>query len=155
MPKVNSMRLLDKRGIPYETHTFSPDIHSAAGVAEATGFPLEQVYKTVVLTRPSGAAILVIVPGDARVDVRKVAAALGEKKVAVASRRDAEAITGLQVGGISALALLHKRMDVCLDQSALSHEQILVSAGKRGVNLRLNPHDLVVVVDARVIDAVQ
>lgn len=155
MTKVNSMRLLDKRGIPYETHTFSPEIHSAAGVAEATGLPIAQVYKTVVLTRPSGAAILAVVPGDAQVDIRKVAAALGEKKVSVASQRDAEAITGLQVGGISALALLHKRLDVCLDKSALNHEQILVSAGRRGINLRLSPHDFIRVVGARVIDAAQ
>ena len=153
MPKVNSMRLLDRRKIPYEVYTFSPDIHSAAGVAEATGLPLDEVYKTVVLTRHSGQAILVVVPGGARVDVKKVGAALGEKKVAVASQRDAETITGLQVGGISALALLHKRMDVFVDESALRHERILVSAGKRGINLRLSPRDLISVVDACVIDA--
>ncbi len=153
MPKVNSMRLLDKRGIPYEVYTFSPDIHSATGVAEATGFSLDEVYKTVVLTRPSGKALLAVVPGDAKVDVRKVAAALGEKKVAVASHRDAEAITGLQVGGISALALLHKRFEVYVDRSALSHERFLVSAGKRGINLRMSPQDFIRVVGARVIDA--
>lgn len=153
MPKVNSMRLLDRRRIPYEVYRFSPDIHSAAGVAEATGLPLDEVYKTVVLTRQSGQAILVVVPGGARVDVKKVRGALGEKKVTVASQRDAEATTGLQVGGISALALLHKRMDVFVDESALRHERILVSAGKRGINLRLSPQDLIRVVGARVIDA--
>lgn len=153
MEKTNSMRLLDRLGIPYEAYTFSPDIHSAVGVAEATGLPASKVFKTLVLLRPSGKPLLVIVPGDSEVDLRKVAAAVGEKRVAMASHREAEALTGLQVGGISALALRDKRFAVYLDRSALAHDRIMVSAGKRGVNLRLSPHDLIRAVDAELIDA--
>lgn len=153
MEKTNSMRLLDRLGIPYEVYTFSPDIHSAVGVAEATGLPANEVFKTLVLLRPGGKALLVIAPGDSEVDLRKVAAAVGEKKVAMASHREAEALTGLQVGGISALALRDKRFAVYLDRSALGHDRIMVSAGKRGVNLRLSPHDLIRAVDAELIDA--
>lgn len=154
MEKTNSMRLLERQGIPYEVYTFSPDIHSAVGVAEVTGIPAREVFKTLVLLRPGGKPILVIAPGDSEVDLRKVAAAVGEKKVALASHREAEALTGLQVGGISALALRDKRFPVYLDRSALAHERIMVSAGKRGVNLRLSPHDLIRAVDAQLIDAV-
>lgn len=153
MEKTNGMRLLDRLGIPYEVYTFSPNIHSAVGVAEATGLPANEVFKTLVLLRPSGKPLLVIAPGDSEVDLRKVAAAVGEKKVAMASHREAEALTGLQVGGISALALRDKRFAVYLDRSALAHDRIMVSAGKRGVNLRLSPHDLIRAVDAELIDA--
>lgn len=153
MEKTNSMRLLDRLGIPYEVYTFSPDIHSAVGVAEVTGIPVAEVFKTLVLLRPGGKPVLVIAPGDREVDLRKVAAAVGEKKMALASHREAEALTGLQVGGISALALRDKRYPVYLDRSALAHERIMVSAGKRGVNLRLSPHDLIRAVDAHLIDA--
>lgn len=153
MDKTNSMRLLDRLGIPYEVYTFSPDIHSAVGVAEATGIPAREVFKTLVLLRPNGKPLLVIAPGDSEVDLRKVAAAVGEKKVSLASHREAEALTGLQVGGISALALRDKRFPVYLDRSALAHERIMVSAGKRGINLRLSPQDLIRAVDAQLIDA--
>lgn len=153
MEKTNSMRLLDQRGVDYEVFTFSPDIHSALGVAEVTGFQPQEVFKTLVVMRPNGKAFLVIAPGDGELDLKKVAAAVGEKKVAMASQRDAEAITGLQVGGISALALLQKGLPVYIDRSATGHERILVSAGKRGVNLRLKSDDLIRIVKARVIDA--
>ena len=153
MEKTNSMRLLDQRGVDYEVFTFSPDIHSALGVAEVTGFQPQEVFKTLVVMRPNGKAFLVIAPGDGELNLKKVAAAVGERKVAMASQRDAESITGLQVGGISALALLQKGLPVYIDRSATQHERILVSAGKRGVNLRLKSDDLIRIVKARVIDA--
>jgi Cys-tRNA(Pro)/Cys-tRNA(Cys) deacylase len=153
MEKTNSMRLLDQRGVDYEVFTFSPDTHSAMGVAEVTGFQPQEVFKTLVVMRPNGKAFLVIAPGDGELNLKKVAAAVGEKKVAMASQRDAESITGLQVGGISALALLQKGLPVYIDRSATEHERILVSAGKRGVNLRLKSDDLIRIVKAKVIDA--
>jgi Cys-tRNA(Pro)/Cys-tRNA(Cys) deacylase len=154
MEKTNSMRLLEQRGVGYEVFTFSPEIHSAMGVAEVTGFQPQEVFKTLVVMRPSGKPFLVIAPGDGELNLKKAAAGVGEKKVAMASQREAEAITGLQVGGISALALLQKGLPVYIDRSALQHERILVSAGKRGINLRLRTEDLIRVVKARVIDAV-
>jgi Cys-tRNA(Pro)/Cys-tRNA(Cys) deacylase len=152
MEKTNSMRLLDQRGVLYEVYTFSPDIHSALGVAEVTGFQPQEVYKTLVVMRQSGKPFLVIAPGDGELNLKKVAAGVDEKKVAMASQREAEAITGLQVGGISALALLQKGLPVYIDRSALQRERILVSAGKRGINLRLRSDDLIRVVRARPID---
>jgi Cys-tRNA(Pro)/Cys-tRNA(Cys) deacylase len=153
MEKTNSMRLLEQRGVEYEVFTFSPEIHSALGVAEITGFRAEEVFKTLVVMRPSGKPVLVIAPGDGELNLKKVAAGVGEKKVAMASQREAESVTGLQVGGISALVLLHKGLPVYIHRSALEHERILVSAGKRGVNLRLKSDELIRIVKARLIDA--
>ncbi|MBC7316605.1 MAG: aminoacyl-tRNA deacylase [Chloroflexi bacterium] len=155
MPKperTNAMRLLDSRKIPYVAHAFSPEIHSAEGVAQALGFPPSQVFKTLVTLSESPRAkpVLAIIPGDAELDLKKLAKLLGEKKMRMATQREAESLTGLQVGGISALALLTKGFRVVVDASALSWERVLVSAGQRGLNLELAPQDLIALVAAQV-----
>ncbi|HHX44728.1 MAG TPA: aminoacyl-tRNA deacylase [Chloroflexi bacterium] len=152
--KTNAMRLLDGRRIPYVTHTFSPDIHSAEGVAEVVGMPPEQVFKTLVVlsTAATPRPYLAIIPGHRELDLKKLAQATGEKKLRMASQREAEALTGLQVGGISALALLNKGFTVYLDATAEAFETILVSAGQRGINLELAVADLVAVTGARTAD---
>ena len=157
--RTNAMRLLDAHKIEYEVFTFSPDIHSAVGVAEALGLPPETVYKTLVVQRGAnghirqGKPLLVIVPGDQEINLKSLAVSVGEFKLHMATQKDAEALTGLQVGGISALALLNKGFEICLDRSAQSLERIAVSAGQRGINLRLKVDDLVRVIGARWVDA--
>ena len=146
--KTNSMRLLDAQGIPYEVFTFSPDIHSALGVAESTGIPVEHVYKTLVVVRPDGNPLLAICPGHCQVSLKKLGQAIGEKKLRMATQKEAEGFTGLQVGGISALALTRRAFPVYLDRSALALERIVVSAGRRGINLRLAVEDLIRVIGA-------
>jgi len=148
--KTNSMRLLDARGIPYEVHAFSPGIHSAVGVAESTGVPLERVYKTLVVIRSDGKPLLAIIPGGCQLSLKKLAHAVGEKKLRMATQREAERLTGLRVGGISALALTGRGFPVYLDRRALSLENIVVSAGRRGINLGLAVGDLVGVTGAEV-----
>ena len=150
--RLQSMRLLDAQGVRYEVMAFSPEIHTAEGVAEALGLPAAQVYKTLVVVRESGRALLALLAGERELDLRQLAAITGEKKLRMAAHRDAERLTGLKVGGISALALTHKRWPVYLDRPALEHEWILVSAGRRGVNLRVHPADLVRVTGAQVVD---
>ena len=146
--KTNSMRLLDAQGIPYDVFSFSADIHSALGVAESTGIPVEHVYKTLVVVRPDGKPLLAICPGHCQVSLKKLAQAIGEKKLRMATQKEAEGFTGLQVGGISALALTRRGFPVYLDRSALALERIVVSAGRRGINLRLSVGDLVGVTGA-------
>lgn len=145
------MRLLDSRKIAYEALAFSPQIHSAQGVAEALGLPPERVFKTLVVLPATGQRprpLLAIVPGNSELDLKALAEAAGEKKLRMATQREAEAATGLLVGGISALALLHKRWAVYLDDSALAEEWLVVSAGQRGLNLRMGVADLVDVTGA-------
>jgi Cys-tRNA(Pro)/Cys-tRNA(Cys) deacylase len=146
------MRVLESQKVSYEVVEFSADIHSADGVAEAVGAPAEQVYKTLVVQRSSGKPVLAMLAAGRSLDLKRLAAAAGEKKLSMASHKDAERLTGLQVGGISALALMHKHWDVYLDERALSHEHIYISAGKRGVNLRLPVGDLIRVVGAATAD---
>jgi Cys-tRNA(Pro)/Cys-tRNA(Cys) deacylase len=148
------MRLLDAHDIAYQVITFSPDIHSATGVAEAMELDPAQVYKTLVVQRgASGKSLLVMVAGDQEIDLKTLAASVGEKKLSMATHREAEALTGLQVGGISALMLLNQGFEVCIDEAAQGLDEIVVSAGQRGVDLRLRVADLVQITGARWVDA--
>lgn len=152
--KLNSMRVLDGAKVDYEVLEFPESVHSAEGVADHLGIPLPEVYKTLVVERPSGGKpVLVMVAADREVDLKRLAGALGEKKLRMAHQADAERLTGLKVGGISALALLNRGFQICLDRPATELERMVVSAGQRGINLRLAPSDLLRVTAGRVVDA--
>ncbi|MHB1006686.1 MAG: YbaK/EbsC family protein [Chloroflexota bacterium] len=151
--KTNAMRLLDGRWVTYEAYQYSPDIHVATDVADTLGFPRGEVYKTLVVLREKGKPLLVIVAGDREIDLRRLAKGVNEKSLRMATHKEAEQLTGLLVGGISALAVLNRGFDVYLDQPAFALEHILVSAGRRGLNLRLRVEDLVAVTGARPVEA--
>lgn len=151
--KTNAMRLLEARGIRYRAFSFSPEIHSAQGVAEVLGVPAHAVYKTLVVVPPQGRPMLVLVAGDREIDLERLARSLGLKKVRMATQKEAEQWTGLQVGGISPLALLQRNFRVYLDRRALELEEVLLSAGRRGINLALRVADLIAVSGAQVVEA--
>ena len=151
--KLNSMRLLESRSIPYQTHRYDPQIRDAAQVAASVGLPAEEVFKTLVVECPSRKKpILVLLPCDCSLNLKRLAKALDEKKVALAPHARAETLTGLQVGGISPLALLHKGWDVYLDKQGLAVAQIVVSAGRRGAQLRLERAAFIKLLGCEVID---
>lgn len=147
------MRFLDAHQVFYEVNEFSAEIHSATEAAAAMGLAPSEVYKTLVVQRMQGKPLLVMLAGDRQVDLGALAASVGEKKVRLASHREAEDLTGLQVGGISALALLNQGFDICIDRAAQGLDRITVSAGRRGVNLSLSVSDLVRVTEARWVKA--
>jgi len=153
--KTNSMRLLESHGISYRVHRFSPHIHSAEAVAEVLGVPAYEVFKTLVVMRPKGRPLLVMVPGDATLDLKRLAKSLAEKRLRMARHQEAEEWTGLQVGGISALALTDRSFDVCADESILRLSRVFVSAGHRGIDLSLRPDDLLRATNARAVPAVR
>ncbi len=151
------MRLLDARRIAYRVKMYDParEFHSAEEAAALIGAPAETVYKTLVVLRESkGKALLVMIPAHRQIDLKLLAKEIGEKRLRMATQREAEALTGLQVGGISALALLNRGFDVHLDASAQSLETIHISAGVRGVDLELSVKDLIAVTRAKVVKAV-
>ena len=151
--KTNAMRALEQRRIAFEALTYPPEIHSADVVAETLGLPARLVYKTLVVLRERGRPLLVMIAGDRELDLRATAKSVGEKRVAMASKRDAERLTGLLVGGIGALALLNRGFDVCIDERALDESEVLVNGGQRGLNLRVRVSDLIAVTGARPIAA--
>ena len=114
------------------------------GVSEA------QVFKTIVTTREKGKPVLAVVPGPHVVDLKLLAAFLGEKKMSLPSEREAEALTGLQAGGISPLALINKGFQVVIDSAAQEFTEIYISGGQRGMDIQLPVADLVQLVNAKV-----
>ncbi len=151
--KLNSMRLLDGRRISYEVRHYDVGLRDARDVAAAVGFPADEVFKTLVarlagLKKP----VLVMLPANTSLNLRRLAAELGAKKAALVSHADAEKLTGLQVGGISALALTHKRWDVALDARGAMLSHIVISAGRRGTQLRVDRNQLVSLLGCRIVD---
>lgn len=149
--KPLAIRMLEQRKVPHEVFAFDAAIRSAAEVARETGMPLARVYKTLVVEHdpPRGRPYLVMMPADAEIDLKRLAAQVGAKKLRMATHRDAERQTGLQVGGISALALAGKGFPVLIDRRALEETHILVSAGQRGVDVSLAVTDLVALTGAK------
>lgn len=151
--KLNSMRLLEQHQIPYEVVEFDDSLRDAEVIAESLGIPPFMIYKTLVAEpEADGKPLLVLIAGDRRLNLKRLAQAAGVKKVRMATHRDAEALTGLKVGGISALALTHKNWIVFLDQPATELQHILVSGGQRGIDLRVPVTGLVRAVRARIAD---
>jgi Cys-tRNA(Pro)/Cys-tRNA(Cys) deacylase len=158
--KLNSMRLLDSRKIPYVAKTYdaSGEFHSATEAAALIGAPVEAVYKTLVVLREppkSGKPLLVMIASHREVDFKLLAKSLGDakRKLRMATQREAESLTGLQVGGISALALLNRGFEICIDEPALALDQIHISAGQRGIDLQLAVKDLMALTRARTVRA--
>lgn len=152
MQKTNAMRVLDARNLQYTAHWYDDTIKSGQGVSDALGIPLAQVFKTLVAMRERGRPLLVMVSSDRELDLKKLATAVGEKRLRMATQREAETKTGLRVGGIGALALLDKGFECVLDASAQQWEQVLVNGGQRGLNLEVGVADLVNVTGALVAD---
>lgn len=152
MPLVNNVtRFLDSRKVKYQIFETPPEKLGAEETARILNIPLEQVFKTIVVTRDKPRKpILAVVPGPFNVDLKTLAAALGEKKVHLSTEREAEQLTGLQAGGISPLALINKGFQVVVDSTAMNYSEIHVSGGQRGLNIRLAADDLIKLTNARV-----
>jgi Cys-tRNA(Pro)/Cys-tRNA(Cys) deacylase len=150
MKANNATRLLDSHKIPYQAFELPPEKLGALEAAQILGVPPEQVYKTIVVTRESrGKPILALVPGSNEVDLKALAKVLDEKKVSLPTQREAERLTGLQAGGISPLALLNRGFQVIIDETARIYEQIYISGGQRGLNIRLPVEALAGLVKAK------
>ena len=148
--KTLAMKLLDGKKISYVALSYPSNVRDAEEVARALGIAPEKVFKTLVVSRlKPGKVILAMVPANRQLDLKKLAKAAGEKKLKMASQREAEKFTGLQVGGISALALINRGFEAYLDDSAYELKEIVISAGERGQQVQLGVSDLVRISGAR------
>lgn len=150
MPTNNVTRLLESRKIPFTAHELPAEKLGAQEAARLLGVPEEQVFKTIVIVREGkGKPILAVVPGPQEVDLKALARAVGEKKLALPSEREAERLTGLQAGGISPLALINRGFQVVVDSAAQNFTEIYVSGGQRGLNIRLPVAALISLTNAK------
>ncbi|HIE24857.1 MAG TPA: aminoacyl-tRNA deacylase [Anaerolineales bacterium] len=146
----NITRLLDAKKIPYTAFETPKEKLGAEGTADFLAISPALVYKTIVVKRKKGKPILALVSGSSSVDLKSLAKLLGEKKVFLTTQAEAEKLTRLQTGGISPLALINKGFQVVLDDSARAYEEIHISGGQRGLNIRIGVDDLIKLTKARV-----
>jgi len=143
--------VLEKAAVAHTLHPYDPDHPDAHGYGEAAvaalGTDPRQVFKTL-LARVDGALTVAVVPVAGMLDLKALAAAVGGRKAVMADPADAERATGYVVGGISPLGQ-RKALPTVVDDSALQFGTVMVSAGKRGLQVELAPADLVRLTRAR------
>ena len=141
--KTNVMRLLDAAGIAYETGTYEVDENDLSGshAADMMGVDHDMMYKTLVLKGEKKGYVVCCIPVDEELDLKAVAKAAGEKKVEMIHVKDMLAITGYIRGGCSPIGM-KKKFPTFIEETAQVYDQIMVSAGQRGVQVTLNPEDL-------------
>ena len=139
-------------GIAFEIAQYEHNPRSTAyglEAAEALGVPPERMFKTLVTKLDDGRLAVGIVPVDRQLDLKVLARALAARRADMADPAEAQRATGYVVGGISPLGQ-KRQLPTALDQSALDHDTIYVSAGRRGLEIILAPTDLQRLTDATI-----
>ncbi len=151
--KTNVMRILEGGAIAHRVVAYEVDESdlSATLAAAKLGLPAERVWKTLAVRGESGALALCVIPGDAELDFKKVAKALGEHRVAMLPLRELEAETGYVRGGCSPIGT-KRRLPTLIDETVQLFDEISVSAGRRGLQVILAPADLASLVSAEYAD---
>ena len=140
--KTNAARLLDALGIQYELRPYDVDLGdlSAVSVANKIGMPVEQVFKTLVTRSSDNTHFFAVVPGNAELDLKKLATAAGVRKAEMAPLKDVEPLTGYIRGGVTVLAA-RKPFPALVEETVEVFSTISVSAGQRGLQIILSPAD--------------
>lgn len=148
--KTNAARILDQKRIPYDLlgYEVDPEDLSAESVADKIGMPPGQVFKTLVVRTNVGEILMMCVPAGADLDLKQAARASGSKSVEMVAQKEVLPLTGYIRGGVSPIGA-KKHYPVFLDESALLHERISISAGMRGAQLILSPRDLIIATNAK------
>ena len=142
--KTNAVRLLEKAKIAFETVPYEVDENNLAAthVAEQLGEDIKQVFKTLVLHGERTGHFVCVIPGDREVDLKKAAKAVGAKKAEMLAMKDLLPTTGYIRGGCSPIGM-KKPFPTFFDESAMNFDFIYVSAGVRGLQIKINPSDLI------------
>lgn len=141
--KTNAMRMLDRAKVPYTPHTYETDGEHVDGITVATsiGEPLERVYKTLVTAGKSGGHYVFVIPVAAELDLKKAAKAVGEKSVQMIHVKDINKLTGYIRGGCSPIGM-KKQFPTVLSDSARDLPTVIVSGGRIGFQVELEPNAL-------------
>lgn len=141
--KTNAARLLDRAGIAYELIPYEVDENDLAAthVAESLGEPIERVYKTLVLRGDRNGHFVCVVQGDREVDLKAAAKASGNKSADLIPMKELLPTTGYIRGGCSPIGM-KRRFPTFIDSSCEAFDYIYISAGVRGLQLRIAPSDL-------------
>ena len=149
--KTNAARLLDKAKIAYELIPYEVDENdlSAIHVADSLGENIEQVFKTLVLHGDKNGHFVCVIPGEHEVDLKLAAKASGNKKCDLIPMKELLPLTGYIRGGCTPIGM-KKTFSTYIHESCLNYPYIYISAGQRGLQLKLDPNDLIKEVHADV-----
>lgn len=149
MIKTNAARLLDAAGIHYELipYEYTEDDLSAQHVAAQLGEDIDQVFKTLVLRGDRTGCFVCVIPGDFEVNLKVAARISGNKSCEMLHLKELLPTTGYIRGGCSPIGM-KKPFPTFIHESALLYDYIYISAGQRGLQLKLDPRDLVAYIDA-------
>ena len=140
--KTNAMRILDRMKIPYSHYTYACDeFGDGISVADMLSLPHEKVYKTLVAQGASKEYYVFVIPIEAELDLKKAARAVGEKSVSMIHVKEINAVTGYVRGGCTAVGM-KKQYRTIIDQSAQGLPSMIVSGGRIGSQIELEPEDL-------------
>lgn len=140
-PAIN---LAKQHKVYYRVHEYAHDASSESYGIEAAkkmGVPAERIFKTLVVHLDSKELAVGVIPVPAMLSMKLIAKAFGAKKAVMADKSDVERATGYVLGGVSPLGQ-KKRLRTVIDSSAKNHSTIYVSAGRRGLEIELQPGDL-------------
>jgi Cys-tRNA(Pro)/Cys-tRNA(Cys) deacylase len=142
MHKTNAVRLLDQMGVDYELREYDVDLDDLAAetVARKIGLPPEQVFKTLVARGDRRGVCQAVVPGNAELSLKSLAAASGDRKIQLVPMKELLGLTGYVRGGVTAFAG-KKDYPVYADETIELFDLISVSAGVRGVQILVTPSD--------------
>jgi Cys-tRNA(Pro)/Cys-tRNA(Cys) deacylase len=151
--KTNALRLLEAGGYAYRTASYDSGGQAveATLVAAKIGMPAEQVFKTLIAVGDKTGPAVFVVPGDSDLDLKKAAAASGNKKVEMLPLRELRGLTGYERGGCSPFGM-KKKLPTFVDDSCELFEEIAVSAGVIGLQVVLSPGDLLAAAEAEPAD---
>ena len=153
MKKTNAVRLLDTMGIPYDLAEYEVDENdlSAVTLAKKIGQDVEQIFKTLVLRGDKSGIFVCVIPGNNEVDLKKAAKISGNKSCAMVHQKELLSLTGYIRGGCSPIGM-KKPYPIYIHETSQLFNQIFISAGQRGLQLKLNPEDLIQITGSVVCD---
>ena len=151
--KTNAARYLDSLNISYELRDYALDTEdfSAIIVAEKIGLPPEQVFKTLLCVTSDKEHVFAVVPGNAELDFKKLAHAVGARKADMVSLKDIQPLTGYIRGGVTVFGA-KKNFPVYVDETVELFDTVSVSAGIKGTQIVLSPADYIRASQATVAD---
>ncbi len=151
MSTTNALRFLKQRKIPHDAREYDHKVKGAEYAAEALGWPVESMAKTLVVALADGSHCLCVLPGDAELSLKTLAREAGVKSARMTTPEEAEKLTGYLVGGISPFGT-RKALPVWLHAPLAAFPTIGVNGGRRGLIVFLSPLDLRDALGARVAD---
>lgn len=155
MKKTNAVRILESNNIEFELfeYEFNEDEIDAVSVANKINAPAEAVFKTLVAIGDKSGYVVFIIPGNAELNLKKAAKVSGNKSVEMIKAKDLLSVTGYIRGGCSPIGMT-KKYPSYLEETSQLFEKIYFSAGVRGMQVKVSPHDLVKVTDSTFADII-